>query len=152
MAVGCISMAVLASAYMCGSRRRYRTTLQRTDASQMSATDVMLTEPGTTLSESMIDETVPDAPQVPSFDYARVVEALPGTPYMLTIAAQLAVMLRARIASGELAPNQPIPGESTLMRQYGVALETARKAVRALVAEGLAYVVPGRGAYVAARD
>ena len=144
-------MAVLASAYMCG-RRRYRTTLQRTDASQMNATEVMLAEPGTVQSESVVHETVPDAPAVPSFDYARVVEALPATPYMLTIAAQLAAMLRARIGSGELAPNQPIPGEPALMRQYGVARETARKAVCALVAEGLACVVPGRGAYVAARD
>jgi GntR family transcriptional regulator len=143
-------MAVLASAYMCGSRRRYRTTLQRTDASQMNAADVMLAEPGTAQSESTIDETVPDAPAVPSFDYVRVVEALPGTPHMLTIAAQLAAILRARIGSGELAPNQPIPGESTLMRQYGVAQETVRKAVRVLVAEGLVYVVQGRGAYVAA--
>jgi Bacterial regulatory proteins, gntR family len=122
------------------------------DASQMNATNVMLAEPSTAQSESMIDETVPDAPPVPSFDYGRVVEALPGTPYMLTIAAQLAAMLRARIGSGELAPNQPIPGDSTLMRQYGVARETARKAVRALAAEGLVYVAPGRGAYVAARD
>jgi hypothetical protein len=145
-------MAVLASVYMCGSRRRYRTTLQRMDASQMNATNVMLAEPGTARSESMIDETVPDAPPVPSFDYGRVVEALPGTPYMLTIAAQLAAMLRARIGSGELAPNEPIPGESTLMRQYGVARETARQTVRALAAEGLVYVAPGRGAYVAARD
>jgi GntR family transcriptional regulator len=145
-------MAVLASAYMCGSRRCYRTTLQRTDASQMNATDVMLAEPGTAQSESMVEENVPDAPPVPSFDYARVVEALPGTPHMLTIAAQLAAMLRAQIGSRELAPNQPIPGEFTLMRQYGVARETARKAVRALVSEGLAYVVQGRGAYVAARD
>ena len=145
-------MAVLASAYMCGSRRRYRTTLQRTDASQMNATDVMLAEPGTAQTESMIDETVPDAPPVPSFDYGRVVEALPGTPYMLTIAAQLAAMLRARIGSGELASNRPIPGESTLMRQYGVARGTAHKAVGALVAERLVYVVPGRGAYVAASD
>lgn len=145
-------MAVLASAYMCGSRRRYRTTLQRTDASQMNATDVLLAEPGTAQSESMVDETVPDASPVPSFDYAGVVEALPGTPYMLTIVAQLAAMLQARIGSGELAPNQPIPGESTLMRQYGVARETARKAVRALVAEGFVYVAQGRGAYVAARD
>jgi hypothetical protein len=117
----------------------------------MNATDVMLAEPGTAQSQSMVDETVPPAPPVPGFDYARVVEALPGTPYMLTIAAQLAAMLRARIGSGELAPNQPIPDESTLMRQYGVARETARKAVRALVAEALVYVVPGRGAYVAAR-
>jgi GntR family transcriptional regulator len=145
-------MAVLASAYMCGSRRRDRTTRQRTDASHMNATDVMLAEPGTAQSESMVDENMPDAPPVPSFDYARVVEALPGTPHMLTIAAQLAAMLRARIGSGELAPNRPIPGESALMRQYGVARETAGKAVRVLVAEGLAYVVPGRGAYVAARD
>jgi len=118
----------------------------------MNATDVMLAEPGTAQSESMIDETVPDAPPVPSFDYARVVEALAGTPHMLTIAAQLAAMLRARIGSGELAPGQPIPGESTLMRQYGVARETARQAVRSLAAEGLVYVVQVRGAYVAARD
>jgi GntR family transcriptional regulator len=149
---GCISIAVLASAYVCGSRRHHhRTTLQGTGASQMNATDVMLAEPGTAQSESMADENVPAAPPVPSFDYARVVEALAGTPYMLTIAAQLAAMLRARIGSGGLAPNQPIPGESTLMRQYGVARETARKAVRVLVAEGLVYVVQGRGAYVAAR-
>jgi GntR family transcriptional regulator len=125
---------------------------QRTDASQMNATDVMLAEPGTAQSESMADEIVPDALPVPSFDYARVVETLPGTPYMLTIAAQLAAMLRARIGSGELVPNQPIPGESTLMRQYGVARETACQAVRALAAEGLVHVVQGRGAYVAARD
>jgi GntR family transcriptional regulator len=146
----CISVAWLASAYMSGSGSRCRTTLQRTDASQMNATDVMLAEPGTAQSQSIVDETVPHAP-VPSFDYARVVETLPGTPYMLTIAAQLAAMLRARIESGELVPSQPIPDESTLMRQYGVARETARKAVRALVAEALVYAVPGRGAYVAAR-
>ena len=59
---------------------------------------------------------------------------------------------RARIRSGELAPDQPIPGEATLMRQYGVARETARQAVRSLAAEGLVYVVQVRGAYVAARD
>jgi Bacterial regulatory proteins, gntR family len=118
----------------------------------MNATDVMLAEPDTAQNQSMVHENVPDVLSVPSFDYARVVEALPRTPYMLTIAAQLAVMLRARIASGELPANQPIPGESTLMRQYGVALETTRKAVRALVADRLVYVVPGCGAYVAARD
>jgi len=118
----------------------------------MNAADVMLAGPGTAQSESMADEYVPDAPAVPSFDYSRVVAALAGTPHMLTIAAQLAAMLRARIGSGGLAPNQPIPGEATLMRQYGVAWETARKAVRALVAEGLVYVVQGRGVYVAARD
>jgi hypothetical protein len=117
----------------------------------MNATDVMLAEPGTAHGDSMAGENVPAAPAVPSFNYARVVEALAGTPYMLTIAAQLAAMLRARIGSGALEPHQPIPRESTLIRQYGVTRETARTAVRALAAEGLVYVVQGRGAYVAAR-
>src|SRR5215470_7820022 len=149
---GCISMAVLASASMSGSYRRDPPTLPRTDASQMNATDVLLAGPATTHSQSITNETVPDAPPVPSFDYGRVVAALAGsagTPYRLTIAAQLAALLRARIGSGELAPHQPIPGEATLMRQYGVARETAHKAVLALVTDGLVYAVEGRGAYVA---
>jgi hypothetical protein len=117
----------------------------------MNATDVMLAGPATTHSQSVTDEIAPDAPPVPSFDYARVIAALSGTPHRLTIAAQLAALLRARIGSGELAPHQPIPAEATLMRQYGVARETAGKAVRALVIDGLVYVVEGRGAYVATR-
>lgn len=64
---------------------------------------------------------------------------------------QIAAILRARIESGELVPDRPVPSESTLMQTYGVARETARKAVRVLVAEGLVYVVQGRGAYVTSR-
>jgi len=44
-----------------------------------------------------------------------------------------------------------VPSESTLTQEYGVARDTARKAVPVLVGEGLAYVVQGRGAYVAKR-
>jgi hypothetical protein len=145
-------MAVLASAQMSGCRSRDRTTLQKTDASQMNATDVMLPEPATAHGASMVDENGPDAPRSPSFDCSRVTEALAGsarTPYMLTIAAQLAALLRARIGSGKLAPHQPIPGEPALLRQYGIAPEASRKAVRALVVEGRAFMVEGRGAYVA---
>jgi DNA-binding GntR family transcriptional regulator len=64
---------------------------------------------------------------------------------------QIAAILRAQIEAGELAPSRRLPSETTLMQQYGVARETARKAVRVLVAEGLVYVVQGRGAYVAER-
>jgi hypothetical protein len=50
---------------------------------------------------------------------------------------------------------RPAPGEaarrSALMQEYGVARETARKAVRVLSGEGLVYVVQGRGAYVIRR-
>ena len=38
------------------------------------------------------------------------------------------------------------------MQRYGVAREAARKAVRVLVAEGLVYMVQGRGAYVTRHD
>ncbi|HKA97615.1 MAG TPA: GntR family transcriptional regulator [Streptosporangiaceae bacterium] len=65
---------------------------------------------------------------------------------------QIAAILRAAIEAGELAPDRAIPSESRLMQEYGVARETARKAVRVLVAEGLVYVVQGRGAYVTGRD
>ncbi len=37
------------------------------------------------------------------------------------------------------------------MQEYGVARETARKAIRVLVAEGLAYAIRGKGTYVKAR-
>jgi len=64
---------------------------------------------------------------------------------------QIAAILRGRIESGELVPDRPIPSESALMQEHGVARETARKAVRVLVGEGLVYVVQGRGAYVTRR-
>lgn len=46
-----------------------------------------------------------------------------------------------------LAPRRPIPLESTLVQQYGIARETARKAVRMLAVEGLVFTVQGRGTY-----
>jgi len=64
---------------------------------------------------------------------------------------QIAGILRARIEAGELVPGRPVPSEATLMGEFGVARETARKAVRVLVGEGLVFVVQGRGAYVADR-
>ena len=62
---------------------------------------------------------------------------------------QVADIIRARIESGELVPDRPVPSEPQLVREFGIAAETARKAVRVLVAEGLVYVVRGRGSYVA---
>jgi GntR family transcriptional regulator len=123
----------------------------------MNATDVMLTEPATVHSGNAAGDNAPDARPVPSFDYARVAQTLTGdaaghagTPHLLTIAAQLAAILRARIRSGELAPGRPIPSESTLMQQYGVTRETVQRAVRALAAEGLVCAIEDDGACVAA--
>ena len=63
---------------------------------------------------------------------------------------QLARILRERIASGDLAPNRPIPSEAQLRQQYAVARGTAR-AVQVLRDERLVVTVPGRGTYVRPR-
>jgi GntR family transcriptional regulator len=61
---------------------------------------------------------------------------------------QLAAILRARIQSGDIPPGRVLPSEATLMQQFGIARETARKAVRVLRDEGIVHIVQGRGAYV----
>lgn len=56
--------------------------------------------------------------------------------------------LAGRIRRGDLKTRRPIPSESTLMQQYGVARETARRAVGLLREQGWVYTVPHRGTYV----
>jgi GntR family transcriptional regulator len=75
------------------------------------------------------------------------IDPLGETPVYL----QLAEILRGRIRSGELAPNRPLPSYTALVQQYGVARGTAAKAVGLLVDEGLARIVPGKGAFVIKR-
>jgi DNA-binding GntR family transcriptional regulator len=61
---------------------------------------------------------------------------------------QVAAVLRARIEAGEILPRRPLPSETSLMGEFGIARETARKAVRVLRDEGLVQIVQGRGAFV----
>lgn len=61
---------------------------------------------------------------------------------------QLAGILRAQIRSGELPPGRIMPSESTLMQEHGLARGTVRKAIDALVQEGLVNRVQGRGTFV----
>jgi GntR family transcriptional regulator len=65
---------------------------------------------------------------------------------------QIAAILRDRIQRGDIAPGRPVPSETQLMGEHGVARLTARKAVRVLADEGLVEVVQGRGAYVIPPD
>jgi GntR family transcriptional regulator len=55
----------------------------------------------------------------------------------------IARKLRAQIISGELSPGQRMLSETDLAQTYGVAKETARRAMRLLRSEGL--VVGERG-------
>jgi GntR family transcriptional regulator len=69
----------------------------------------------------------------------------PEPPYQ-----QVAAILRARIESGDLPPRRRLPSIASLVQEYGIARTTAAKALKVLVDEGLAEVVPGMGTYTKA--
>jgi DNA-binding GntR family transcriptional regulator len=61
---------------------------------------------------------------------------------------QVAGILRARIEAGQLLPDRPVPSETQLQQEFGVARGTARKAIALLRDQGLVVTVKGRGSYV----
>ena len=63
--------------------------------------------------------------------------------------AQLAAILRKGIKSGQYRPRDPLPSESQLMQDHGVARGTVRQAIETLRSEGLVVTIRGRGTYVA---
>ncbi len=69
----------------------------------------------------------------------------PRAPYMRVLDA-----LTAAIAAGTYGPGDPIPSESELCREHGVARETARRAVRMLRERGLVETEWGKGSRVRA--
>jgi DNA-binding GntR family transcriptional regulator len=71
----------------------------------------------------------------------------PLTPYR-----QLAAILKARIERGDWQPDRAIASETRLVQEYGLARTTVRRAIAALVEEGVVYVVPQRGTYVTGPD
>jgi GntR family transcriptional regulator len=65
---------------------------------------------------------------------------------------QLAALLRAQIASGELPADRPIPSKRDLVQRYEVGRGTIDHAVQVLKDAGLVYTVIGRGVYVTDPD
>lgn len=61
---------------------------------------------------------------------------------------QLAALLRAQIASGQLAPGQMLPSILRLAQEHELASNTVRKALRILKDEGLVESVAGYGTFV----
>ncbi|MEQ4208421.1 GntR family transcriptional regulator [Actinopolymorpha sp. B17G11] len=78
---------------------------------------------------------------------ATIDHGAPLTPYK-----QLAGIIVARIDRGDWTPGRAIPAEERLASEYGVARTTVHRAIRMLVADGVLFVVPGRGTYVAEED
>jgi len=67
---------------------------------------------------------------------------------MTPVYVQVADVIAARIGSGELVPNRPIPSETALVQEFGIARGTARRAVELLRERGLVATIPGRGTFV----
>lgn len=64
---------------------------------------------------------------------------------------QIAEIIAARIESGELRPNRPVPSENQIAQEYGVSRDTSRRTMAWLRDQGLVYTVPQRGSFVAER-
>ncbi|MEV1288040.1 GntR family transcriptional regulator [Micromonospora sp. NPDC049679] len=64
---------------------------------------------------------------------------------------QLAEILAGRIERGELQANRPVPSETQLQQEFGVARGTARRAIAVLRERGLVFTVAARGTYVSER-
>ncbi len=55
--------------------------------------------------------------------------------------------LRAKLTEGYFAPEERMPTELELAREYGLSRQTVRRAFLDLVSEGLVHRVPGRGTF-----
>ncbi|MEU0965882.1 winged helix-turn-helix domain-containing protein [Streptomyces sp. NPDC005917] len=62
---------------------------------------------------------------------------------------QLAAEIRRRIRAGTYRPGERLPGTVALAAEFDVSQSTATRALASLRAEGLVYVVSGRGYFVA---
>jgi DNA-binding GntR family transcriptional regulator len=59
---------------------------------------------------------------------------------------QLAAILRAQIASGEIT--DMLPSESYLQQQHGISRGTVRRTIAILADEGLVFTIRARGTFV----
>jgi DNA-binding GntR family transcriptional regulator len=79
-----------------------------------------------------------------SSSFALVIDADGPVP----VYVQIADVIEEQIRSGDLAPGRRIPSETDIRQTFGVARETARRAVAVLRERGVVYTVPHRGTYV----
>ncbi|MCF6470052.1 GntR family transcriptional regulator [Nonomuraea sp. MG754425] len=70
------------------------------------------------------------------------------SPFYRYIAGEI----RERIKRQEFMSRQQIPSEVVLVREYGAARETVRRAIALLREEGWLYSIPHRGSYVSPEE
>ncbi|MFI1996295.1 GntR family transcriptional regulator [Actinoplanes sp. NPDC020271] len=61
---------------------------------------------------------------------------------------QVADAVEARIKTGDLPVDRPIPSENQLVQEYEIARGTARKTIQLLRERGLVVTIVGRGTFV----
>lgn len=64
--------------------------------------------------------------------------------------AQVAEVLKERIAAGVYPPDSQLPSQHQLVEEFDIAPNTAQKVMTRLREQGLAYSVRGVGTFVAA--
>jgi DNA-binding transcriptional regulator YhcF (GntR family) len=69
----------------------------------------------------------------------------------LPVYLQLKEMLRNQIERGVYFSHQKLPSERDLCQRYNLSRMTTRRALKALIAEGLAYTRAGKGTFVSRR-
>lgn len=80
--------------------------------------------------------------QVPAWD-PDAEKARPGYLYQ-----RMADHVAARIAAGEFPPDAMLPKEYDLVAEYGVSIDTVRRATAELRERGLVFTLPSKGTYV----
>lgn len=63
--------------------------------------------------------------------------------------ARLADHIAARIAAGEIPPGARFPNEREMTAEYGVSIDTVRRATAELRDRGLVVTLPAKGTFVA---
>jgi GntR family transcriptional regulator len=61
---------------------------------------------------------------------------------------QLLDVVRRQIEEGKIKPNQPIPSERSLCKEYRISRITVRQSISELINEGLLYKKQGKGTFV----
>jgi len=64
------------------------------------------------------------------------------------LAAQIVEDLKQRILDGQIAPGEKLPGENSLVEEFGVSRTVVREAVSRLQSAGLVETFQGRGSFV----
>jgi DNA-binding GntR family transcriptional regulator len=76
----------------------------------------------------------------------------PRRPRKIPLYQEIANDIVEGIRVERFQPRRPIPGEAALVKRYGCARETVRRAMALLRQQGWIYTVPQRGSYVSPKD